>query len=86
MGNKPLLDDKATKSLNEAPKGSAPPKSPKAGNAFKFTVDTSSPVISGGKTGLSLKNAGVTTGDEEMPGKSRSAIIRSGCESSSTWA
>ena len=61
-----LLDDDATKSLNEAPKGAAPPKAANADNAFKFTVDTSSPVISGGKTGLTLKNAGVTTGDAEM--------------------
>ena len=65
VGNKPALDDDAT-SLNEAPKGAAPPKASGAGNPFKFTVDTSSPVISGGKTGLSLKNAGVTTGDKDM--------------------
>ena len=65
MGNQPALDDDET-SLNEAPKGATPPKAANADNPFKFTVDTSSPVISGGKTGLTLKNAGVTTGDEEM--------------------
>ncbi len=65
VGNMPARDIDGT-SLNEAPKGAAPSAAATADNPFKFTVDTSSPVISGGKTGLTLKNAGVTTGDADL--------------------
>ena len=65
VGNTPSRNIDGT-SLNEAPKGAAPSGAATADNPYKFTVDTSSPVISGGKTGLSLKNAGVTTGDDEL--------------------
>ena len=46
--------------VNEAPKGAAPVGST-ADNPFKFTVDTGSPTLTSGKTGISLKNPGVTT-------------------------
>ena len=47
---------------NEAPMGAAAPSIGAADNPFKFTVDTRAPSLVGGKTGVSLKNPGVTTG------------------------
>ena len=51
-----------TKDVNEAPKGAAAPSIGAADNPFKFTVDTRAPSLVGGKTGVSLKNPGVTSG------------------------
>ena len=48
--------------VNEAPKGAASNLDSEADNPFKFTVDTRAPTLTSGKTGLSLKNPGVTTG------------------------
>lgn len=48
--------------VNEAPAGAAAFGVGTADNAFKFTVDTRAPTLAGGKTGVALKNAGVTRG------------------------
>ena len=48
--------------VNEAPKGAASNLDSEADNPFKFTVDTRAPSLTAGKTGLSLKNPGVTSG------------------------
>ena len=63
VGNTPALNDFTTDDINEAPRGAAPPGTATPHNPFAFTVDTSAPVISGGRTGMYLMNAGVTTGD-----------------------
>ena len=47
--------------VNEAPKGAAATGVSTADNPFKFTVDTGAPTLTSGKTGVSLKNPGVTT-------------------------
>ncbi len=48
--------------VNEAPRGAAAFNAGTADNAFKFTVDTRAPTLSSGKTGVSLRNPGVTSG------------------------
>ena len=63
VGNTPRSDNEATKDTNEAPKGAAAYPGGEVGNPFKFTVDTRAPTVSTGKTGLSLKDPGVTSGD-----------------------
>ena len=53
-----------TKDINEAPKGTGAYPGGEVDNPFKFTVDTRAPTVSTGKTGVSLKNPGVTSGDQ----------------------
>ena len=77
VGNTPVRDIKydcsdatppvctGTEDINEAPKGSAAYPGGEVDNPFKFTVDTRAPTVSTGKTGLSLKNPGVTSGDNK---------------------
>ena len=65
--------------VNEAPKGAASTSVSTAGNPFKFTVDTGSPTLTSGKTGLSLKNPGVTSGaaaDKEAENTNKSDWLR----------
>ena len=62
VGNVPASDIAETEDVNEAPKGAAAPSIGAADNPFKFTVDTRAPSLVGGKTGVSLKNPGVTSG------------------------
>ena len=50
---------------NEAPKGAAGLNASTADNPFKFTVDTRAPELTSGKTGLYLKNPGVTSGSDQ---------------------
>ena len=54
-----------TKDINEAPKGTGAYPGGEVDNPFKFTVDTKAPTVSTGKTGVSLKNPGVTSGDNK---------------------
>ena len=77
VGNTPVRDIKyvcttatppvctGTKDVNEAPKGSSAYPGGEVDNPFKFTVDTRAPTVSTGKTGVSLKNPGVTSGDNK---------------------
>ncbi len=62
VGNVPVMNNPATKDVNEAPKGAAAANAATADNPFKFTVDTRAPTLASGKTGVSLKNPGVTKG------------------------
>jgi hypothetical protein len=65
--------------VNEAPKGAGGTGVSTADNPFKFTVDTGSPTLTSGKTGLSLKNPGVTSGaaaDKEKENKNKSDWVR----------
>ena len=65
--------------VNEAPKGAASTSVSTADNPFKFTVDTGSPTLTSGKTGLSLKNPGVTSGaakDKEKENTNKSDWLR----------
>ncbi len=67
VGNTPTVDDPATTKTNEGALGAAAPTIDIAGvtNPFVFTVDISGPTLVSGKTGLYLKNAGVTSGDKQ---------------------
>ena len=64
--------------VNEAPKGAAGTGVSTADNPFKFTVDTGSPTLTSGKTGVSLKNPGVTTSGtgQEAENKNKSDWLR----------
>ena len=62
VGNVPVMNNPDTKDVNEAPKGAAAANTATADNPFKFTVDTRAPTLASGKTGVSLKNPGVTKG------------------------
>ena len=68
VGNTPTVDDPDTKA-NEGALGAGDPEDAIAGvdNPFVFTVDTDGPTLitAGAKTGVSLKNAGVTSGDKQ---------------------
>ena len=75
VGNVPASDIEETEDVNEAPKGAAAPSIGAADNPFKFTVDTRAPSLVGGKTGVSLKNPGVTSGTSKETEK----------EDQSTW-
>ena len=63
VGNVPVVDDTTTTDMNEGAKGAAPDGTVIATNPFKLWVDTQGPQLNAGKTGVSLKNAGVTTGE-----------------------
>ena len=65
VGNTPTVDDTATTDTNEGALGAAAPLTAAADNPFVFTVDISGPTLISGKTGLYLKNAGVTSGDKQ---------------------
>ena len=65
VGNTPRLNDTTTADINEAPKGTGAYPGGQVDNPFKFTVDTRAPTVSTGRTGLSLKNPGVTSGDNK---------------------
>ena len=65
VGNLPAVDDTTTEDMNEGAKGAAPDGTIVATNAFKFWVDTQGPKLNAGKTGVALKNAGVTTGEDK---------------------
>ena len=63
VGNEPARNNPDT-TANEAPKGAAPKETTAAaGNPFRFTVDTTGPTLSSGRTGVFLRNPGVTSGD-----------------------
>ena len=63
--------------VNEAPKGAASNLDSLADNPFKFTVDTRAPTLTGGRTGISLKNPGVTSGtNEETERKNQDTWVR----------
>ena len=64
VGNVPAVNDATTEDVNEGAKGAAPDGTVVASNPFKFWVDTQGPKLNAGKTGLALKNAGVTTGED----------------------
>ena len=53
--------------VNEGARGAAAPETAigQVDNPFVFTVDTEGPTLDNGKTGFSLKNAGITTGDSK---------------------
>ena len=53
--------------VNEAARGAAAPETAigQVKNAFVFTVDTEGPTLDTGKTGFSLKNAGVGSGENK---------------------
>ena len=76
--NVPASDIAETEDVNEAPKGAAS-LGGAADNPFKFTVDTRAPSLVGGKTGVSLKNPGVTSGTskEEENTVNQSTWVRS---------
>ena len=77
VGNVPASDIEETEDVNEAPKGAASLSAGAADNPFKFTVDTRAPSLVGGKTGVSLKNPGVTSGtSKEMEKGDQSAWVR----------
>ena len=63
VGNQPMVNDPDTDE-NEGTKGAAPDATVVATNPFKFWVDTQGPKLNAGKTGVALKNAGVTTGED----------------------
>ena len=64
VGNVPAVDDTTTTDMNEGAKGAAPDGTVVASNPFKFWVDTQGPKLNAGRTGVALKNAGVTTGED----------------------
>ena len=76
VGNVPPLDDPDTTG-NQAPRGAGNIELTDAAderlNPFEFTVDTRAPMILSAKTGLYLKNPGVTgsTGGEEQKDNNR---------------
>ena len=63
VGNEPMVNDPDTDE-NDGTKGAAPDATIVASNPFKFWVDTQGPKLNAGKTGVALKNAGVTTGED----------------------
>ena len=65
VGNVPAVDDTTTEDVNEGAKGAASDITFVATNPFKFWVDTQGPKLNAGKTGVALKNAGVTTGEDK---------------------
>ena len=65
VGNEPNVDDPDTKDMNEATKGAIAHGTAVSKNPFKFAVDTKGPTLKTGKTGVFLKNAGVTTGEDK---------------------
>ena len=76
VGNVPVMDNLDT-DVNEAPKGAAATNAATADNPFKFTVDTRAPTLTGGKTGVSLKNPGVTKGtNKESEKKDQNTWVR----------
>ena len=77
VGNIPTMNDPATDDVNEGAKGAASNLADLADNPFKFTVDTRAPTLTGGKTGRSLKNPGVTTGaSPETENKNQDTWVR----------
>ena len=67
VGNTPDTNDPDTEDENEAALGAAGPNTTidGVGKAFSFAVDTTAPTLVSGKTGVSLKNPGVTVGDAD---------------------
>ncbi len=68
VGNVPTAEDPET-DVKEAPKGAIPHGTTPAAmtfNAFKFTVDTRAPSLLSARTGLNLKNPGVTTAGDNQ--------------------
>ena len=66
VGNTPAINDPGTDDENEATLGAAGPDVTSidfVGKPFSYAVDTSSPTLVNGKTGVRLANVGVTTGD-----------------------
>ena len=66
VGNTPDVDIEGTEE-NEGARGAAAPDSDikdEVDNPFEFTVDTNAPTLETGKTGISLKNPGITSGDD----------------------
>ena len=78
VGNVPASDIEETEDVNEAPKGAASPLTGAADNPFKFTVDTRAPSLVGGKTGVSLKNPGVTSGTSKETEKGKPERLGAG--------
>ena len=77
VGNVPVMNNPATEDVNEAPKGAAAANTATADNPFKFTVDTRAPTLASGKTGVSLKNPGVTKGtNKETEKKNQKTWVR----------
>ena len=76
VGNTPDVDIEGTEE-NEGARGAAAPDSDitdkdEVANPFEFTVDTNAPTLETGKTGISLKNPGIASGDDresENPNK-----------------
>ena len=64
VGNEPVMDDDST-NANEGARGAAGINATEADNPFEFTVDTRAPELVSGKTGLYLKNPGVTSGAKQ---------------------
>ncbi len=74
-GNDPCGD--GPEGVNEAPRGAASNTAAEADNPFAFTVDTRAPTLTGGKTGISLKNPGVTSGaNKETERKNQNTWVR----------
>ena len=67
VGNTPDTNDPDTEDENEAALGAAGPGTTidDVGKAFSFAVDTTAPTLVSGKTGVSLDNSGVTSGDAD---------------------
>ena len=67
VGNTPVEDDPKTEKKNEGALGAAAPGTAigAVDNPFVFTVDSSGPTMVSGKTGLYLKNPGITSGDKQ---------------------
>ena len=68
VGNTPDVDIEGTEE-NEGARGAAAPDSDitdkdEVANPFEFTVDTNAPTLETGKTGISLKNPGIASGDD----------------------
>ena len=63
--------------VNEAARGAAAPETAigQVKNAFVFTVDTEGPTLDTGKTGFSLKNAGVSSGESKESEKQKQARL-----------
>ena len=65
--------------VNEAARGAAGPETAigQVDNPFVFTVDTEGPTLDNGKTGFSLKNAGVSSGEsKESENKNKRDWVR----------
>ena len=60
VGNVPTRDVAATTTVNEGALGSSPLAQGASDNPFKFTVDTTGPTAIAARTGVFLKNPGVT--------------------------